>query len=110
MARKRNLEQESLIFRLQSRGLGVRAIARELKISASTVSRVLQREPSKEQLAQLTGRVESVEGQLKFAKQCIAILSKVTVQFGPHYRQELLGVLMKWPGGEFRELYDRNQI
>jgi IS30 family transposase len=110
MPRKRDLELERLIFQLQARGLGVRAISRELNISTSTVSRVLQREPTQELVNEFIRRVESLEEQMKLTKECIAILSQVTVQFGRHYRQKILELLMKWPGGDFRERYDRNQI
>jgi len=107
---KRDLELERLIFQLQTRGLGVREISRELNISTSTVSRVLQREPTRDLVNQFIHRVESLEEQLKLTRECMAIRSQVTVQFGRHYRQQLLALLMKWPGADFRERYDRNQI
>jgi predicted transcriptional regulator len=105
MPRERDLQREGRILRLRSQGLGVRQIAKEVGASPSTVSRTLRREPTRRLLAELTQKVELGEQKMAICEECLRLIGNLSIQWGPHFRQQILDVLMKWPENRFRHLY-----
>lgn len=110
MPRKRDLNLDRRIHELHTRGLGVRAIARELGVSSSAVSRTLQQEPTRRLVAEFTQRVERAEKEMAIVRECMAILARITIQVGRQHRNELLAVLMRWPDDHFKNLCLNNRL
>jgi len=109
--REMDLNRHRSIRDLHSQGLRVREIARQIGVSASTVSRTLQVEPNRRRFADLMKRIEALEQRLDVAEhglrvcqQCLHIVATFAYQAGSQHRDRLLSVLQQWPGDYFRRL------
>jgi hypothetical protein len=84
---------------------GLREISRELQVSASRVSRALQPAATSKFLRELVHRVEVVEQELTCCRECMAIVSRLSTQWGRLYKDEILEVPMRWPDNRSTESY-----
>ena len=106
-----DLKRDAQARDLRAQGLGVREIARQIGVSPSTVSRILQVEPNRQRFADLVKRIETLEQrvdtaehELRLCQQCLHIVARFAYQAGAQYRHNVLEVLQQWPGEYFRRL------
>jgi hypothetical protein len=110
MAKTLNLELQKRILELRQQGRGIRQISRELQISASRVSRALQPAATNGYLRELTERLAIAEQELACCRECMAIVSRLSTQWGRLYKDQIIEVLWRWPEGRFRQAYFESKL
>jgi IS30 family transposase len=99
MARRRDAQLEDKIRELDSRGLSLREIAKQVGRAPSNVSRVLLREPSRQLFDELSRRVAVIEGnqdRIRVFEQVIRSLVSVIPPWHP-CKREVLNMLRSEP-------------
>ncbi len=102
--RRMDLKQEFYIRELRVRGHGVREIGWELGVSASTVSRVLSKPPDREQILDLTSRMEMMEKKVALLEEALYITHDAIGRVGPPYSHKMIDLFQRWPDDYFKRL------
>jgi predicted transcriptional regulator len=100
-----DLKQELYIRELRVRGHGVRAIGRMLGVSASTVSRVLSKPPDREEILDLTSRMEMMENKVALLQEALYITHDAIGRVGPPYSHRMVDLFKRWPDDYFKRLH-----
>ncbi len=100
-----DLKQEAHIHELKARGLGVREIARDVGVSPSTVSRVLTKEPDREQILDLISRVEMCEKKIALFQEALYLIHGAIGRVGPPYSHRMVDLFQRWPDDYFKKLH-----
>lgn len=100
-----DLKKELHIRELRVRGHGIRKIGRQLGVSASTVSRVLSKPPDREQISDLTTRVEMLENKIALLQEALAITYGAIGYAGPPHAQRMVELFNRWPDDYFKRLH-----
>ncbi len=99
MPRPMNLEREGKIRAFRATGMGVRAIAREIRCSPATVSRILRGGVSHGTLVELTAKVSHIEETLeRVGQQLVALYSEGVLS--PMDRRSLADLFRRHPEGK----------
>ena len=100
-----DLKQEAHLHELKARGLGVREIARQVDVSPSTVSRVLTKEPDREQILDLISRVEMLEKKVTLLQEALSIIHDPLARAGTRYTYRMADLFQRWPDDYFKRLH-----
>ena len=100
-----DLKQEAHIHELRAKGHGVREISRQVGVSPSTVSRILTKEPDREQILDLISRVEMLEKKMTLLQESLAIIHDPLARAGPPYTHRMADLFQRWPDDHFRKLH-----
>jgi len=103
--RPMDLKQELHIRELRVSGHGIRKIGRELGISASTVSRVLSKPPDREQILDLTSRMEMLESKVALLQEALYITYDAIGRVAPPYQSKMVDLFKRWPDDYFKRLH-----
>lgn len=105
-----DLRQEAHIRELRARGLGIREIARELDVAPSTVSRILSREPDREQTLDLISRVEMCEKKIALFQEALYLIHRAIGRPGETYTYKMTDLFRRWPDDYFKRLQFAGKI
>src|ERR1041385_8293238 len=107
MPRARNAKRDQRIIELFRQGLRNVEIAHQLRTSQATVSRVLNlsSDPIERELAQMWGRIESIELQNSLLAEGLFVLSTIRTTLGQTLFEKIKAILLRWPTPLFRERY-----
>ena len=100
-----DLKQEAHIHELRARGHGVREISRLVGVSPSTVSRILTREPDREQILDLISRVEMCEKKIALFQEALYVIHSAIGRVGPPYSHRMVDLFERWPDDYFKKLH-----
>lgn len=100
-----DLKQEAHIHELKARRFGVREIARQVGVSPSTVSRILTKEPDREQILDLISRVEMCEKKIALFQEALYLIHGAIGRVGPPYSHRMVDLLQRWPDDHFKKLH-----
>ena len=100
-----DLKKELYIRELRVRCHGIRQIGRELGVAASTVSRALSKPPDREQILDLTSRMEMMESKVALLQEALFITYGAMGRVGPPYQHEMVDLFKRWPDDHFKRLH-----
>ena len=100
-----DLKQEAHIHELRAKGHGVREISRQVGVSPSTVSRVLTKEPDRQQILDLISRVEMLEKKVTLLQEALYLVHTAIGRVGPPYSHKIVDLFQRWPDDYFKKLH-----
>ena len=100
-----DLKQEAHIHELRAKGHGVREISRQVGVSPSTVSRILTKEPDREEILDLISRIEMCEKKIALFQEALYHIHCAIGRVGPPYPQRMADLFQRWPDDYFKKLH-----
>ena len=112
MPRPGNAKRDARIKELYRMGLRNVEIARQLRTSQATVSRVLNlsSDPVEREIAQLQGRIDILELQNSLLAEGLFVLSTIRTTLGQSLFEKIKAILLRWPAPLFRERYANQKL
>jgi IS30 family transposase len=99
-----------LINELHSKVLGIREISRQVGVSCSTASRVLQKDPNRKNLAEQEERLRLLEAKLRAGEEVFREICNIFAQYDVRHKNRLLEVLWRWPTSYFKLEHQANRL